>query len=304
MSYTLKGPGLDGPGFELVEKVARTIDQHNMLGDVSPPIWVVAISGGPDSACLFDVLQRLRATFDFELFAAHVDHGLSDESAEISARVSTEVAAAGFEAHVVKAPDLAGPNLHARAREFRYGFFEIVMQQTGADRVATGHTLDDRVETTLARLIHGAGTESLAGVTYNEEKRVRPLLDIRRAETREYCEERGLAFVDDPANEDPRFERSFIRSELMRAIEQRWGDGAIRAMAKSAHRLKEDASFLADLADNVYGQLAKTEGDEVRFELAAIEGLPRPMQRRLLERAVGRIRDRAGGIEPARKSVV
>lgn len=258
---------------------------------------VVAVSGGPDSICMLDVLARLAPRWGLQIEVAHVDHGLSDASAEIAARVGRVGAEAGFDVHVARAPDLAGSNLHARARDFRYEFFGIVAERIGADRIATGHTLDDRVETTLGRLIHGAGTRGLAGLPPVEGARIRPLIDVRRVETRTYCMERELEFYDDPANADDRFERAKIRSGVLRMIEEDWGDGAVRSIARSAELLKDDAVMLEELADGLFGQMAKHEGDATTFELDALKGIPRPFRRRLIERAVGEVRDRSGGIE-------
>lgn len=269
------------------------------LGEPAAPgeRWVVAVSGGPDSLCLLDVLGRLAPSLELTLDVAHVDHGLSAGSDEVAAAVARHASASGHDVHVARASGLEGANLHARAREFRYRFFETVASETGATRVATGHTLDDRVETTLARLIHGAGTDGLAGTRRREGNRLRPLLRVRRAETRAYCGERGIEFVDDPANEDERFERPAVRSRIVAAVEERWGDGAVRAMATSADRLAEDADFLKGLGSTLYGQLARRGDGEVRFELDAFLTAPRALRRRLLEEAVGRTRDRSGGID-------
>lgn len=258
---------------------------------------VVAFSGGPDSTCLFDVLARLRGKLGLKLAIAHVDHGLSDASADIAAKVSTAVAEAGFEIHVVRIPDLEGSNLHARARDFRYGFLDLVAERESSARIATGHTLDDRVETTLARLVHGAGTSGLAGIPPVEGKRVRPLIGLRRSETRDYCIECGLDFYEDPANQDDRFERSAIRSRVVPAIEERWGDGAVRAIAQSSERLGEDAAALAQLTERIFGDIVKIEGETARVPAEALLSMPRAFRRRILELAVGRVRDRSAGID-------
>lgn len=284
---------LGGPGYPVVESALQSIERHRMLdpGDVV----VVAVSGGPDSVCLLDVLQRISSRLELTLHVAHVDHGLSDDSETIAGRVATRAAEAGFDVHVVRAPDLAGPNLHARAREFRYGFFDIVREQTGARGIATAHTLDDRAETTLARLIHGAGPAVLAGLKPVDGPRLRPLLGVRRAETRAYCEELVLEFHDDPGNEDLRFERPAVRQKLIAPIEEHWGEGAVRAIATSAERLAEDADALGDIADRLYADL--TSGDEGSFPRDALAVVPRAVRRRLLENAVGRVRDRSAGID-------
>ena len=288
-------PTFGGPGYKVVERVLATIERYSMLdqGD----LVVVAFSGGPDSTCLFDVLSRLRGKLGLKLAAAHVDHGLSDSSAEVAAKVSTAVAEAGSEIHVVRIPDLEGSNLHARARDFRYGFLDLVAEREGATRIATGHTLDDRVETTLARLVHGAGTGGLAGIPPIDGKRIRPLIGIRRHEAHDYCVECGLDFYEDPANEDERFERSSIRASVVPAIEERWGDGAIRAIAQSSERLREDALAIAHLSERLFSEVVKVEGDTARIPMDALLAMPRAFRRRIFEQAVGRIRDRSAGID-------
>ena len=290
-------PALGGPGFEVVTAARDLIAAFD--DDEPPRRWVVGVSGGPDSVCLLDVLGRLSQSLQLELEVAHVDHGLAPESEQTAAAVARLASGAGHDVHVARASGLEGPNLHARARDFRYRFFETVAAETGATRVVTGHTLDDRVETTLARLVHGAGTDGLAGLRPRDDRRLRPLLGVRRQETRAYCDARGITFFDDPANDDDRFERAAVRSRLVAAIEERWGDGAIRSMAVSAARLAEDAGFLESLADTLFGQIAQRAPGEVRFELDAFLLAPRALRRRLLGLAVGRVRDRAGGIDAA-----
>ena len=291
--------GAGGPGFEIVEKARNTIERFRMLEGAASGSVVIAVSGGPDSTCLLDVMSRLAPAYDLTLEVAHVDHRLSDTSEEVAASVASVAARDGLNVHVGRAPDLTGSNLHARARSFRYAFLETVAAEVGAARIATGHTLDDRVETTLARLIHGAATEGLAGIPPADRLRIRPLIGVRRQETRAYCEDRGLGFFEDPANEDERFERSVVRHSVVKAIEERWGPGAIRAIASSSERLREDAEFLNELASTVYERVAARGDDEVKIDRELFAELGRALRRRVLERAIGRVRDRSGGIQAA-----
>lgn len=289
---------LGGPGFAVVEAARDAIAHYRML-QPSDKV-VLGISGGPDSLCLLDVMARLATKDDYELVVCHVDHAMSDHSESVSARVARIAAEAGLDVHVARAHDLAGPNLHARARDFRYGFFDTIARDVGAAKVATGHTLDDRVETTIARLVHGASTEGLAGIPPAAGNRIRPLITIRRAETRAYCVERGLEFFDDPANDDDRFDRAVIRTQFLPTIEQRWGEGATRAIAGAADRLKDDADALTMFTDRIYKDLARSDDDgDVILDRPVLIEMPRALRRRVLERAVGRVRDRSGGIEAA-----
>lgn len=284
-----------GPGYDLVREAEESVERHRMI-EPGETI-VVAVSGGPDSICLLDVLSRLGERLDLNLVVAHIDHALSKESEAIAASVSSRAAKAGFEVHLARAPELEGSNLHARARDFRYEFLEIVATREGAAKIATGHTLDDRVETTLARLVHGAGTAGLAGLAPRDRKRIRPLIGCRRTETRAYCDTLELEYVDDPANEDFRFERPKVRGLLLQAIEEGWGDGAIRAIARSSERLREDAESLSDIATQLYAEGVKEVPDGTEFDLPLVMRMPRALRRRVLELAVGQVRDRSAGID-------
>lgn len=286
-----------GPGFDVVEKVRATVERFGMLEPGEKIL--VALSGGPDSTCMLDVLARLGTRWDLEIEVAHVDHGLNPDSAAIASRVTTRAADAGYEVHLMRISDLEGSNLQAKARELRYRFFDSIMRRIDADHIATGHTLDDRVETTLARLVHGAGTEGLAGIPPVGGPRIRPLIEVRRSESRFYCEERTLPFEDDPANEDESFERVAVRNLLVGAIEERWGPGAVESVASSSQRLLEDSRALGDISERLYSDLARAEEDGVSFDRAAFATLAPGLRRRLLDRAVGRVRDRSGGIDAA-----
>lgn len=292
-----RGRALGGPGFDVVDSVLATILRRRML--TGGETVLVAVSGGPDSSCLLDVLARLQDKLDLEIAVAHVDHGLSSDSEQVAATVAREAATLGYDVHVARARDLQGANLQARARDFRYEFFATIAADIGASKIATGHTLDDRVETTLARLLHAAGPAGLAGIPPSEGPRIRPLIDLRRATVRAYCQEVGIEFYDDPANADERFERVRIRNHLVGEIEDRWGDGAVRAIATSSERSLEDAVALTSLGSRLAADLIRSVEDGSRIDLEPLLAIPRALRRRVLEAAVGRVRDRSGGIDAA-----
>ncbi|MFN8017081.1 MAG: tRNA lysidine(34) synthetase TilS [Acidimicrobiales bacterium] len=159
-----------------------------------------AVSGGPDSLALLvlAVAAGCRAT------AVHVDHGQRPGSAEEAdvVRDVAEALGAGFRAAQVEVPD--GPNLEARLRAARH---EVLPSDA-----LTGHTADDRAETVLLHLLRGAGPAGAVGIARSPR---RPLLDLRRAETRALCTALGLDPVDDPSNADARFRRNRVRHELL-----------------------------------------------------------------------------------------
>src|SRR5687768_10005978 len=161
-----------------------------------PTTVTCAVSGGPDSLAL--LVLAVEAGCD--VTAVHIDHGLrpgSAAEADVVAGVAERWGAAWSSVRV-ELED--GPDLEARARRARRAALP-----AGA---LTGHTADDQAETVLLNLLRGAGLDGLSGIRAGER---RPLLGLRRHETRALCNALGLVAVDDPTNADPRHRRNRVR---------------------------------------------------------------------------------------------
>ena len=159
-----------------------------------------AVSGGPDSLALL----VLAVEAGLMVTAWHVDHGLRPGSDAEGDRVAVVADSLGAAAVSVTAMVGDGPNLEARAREARLDALP--------DGVLTGHTADDQAETVLLNLLRGSGVHGSAGIG---DPGRRPLLGLRRSETRALCVACGLEPLDDPMNDDPRFVRNRIRNEVL-----------------------------------------------------------------------------------------
>jgi tRNA(Ile)-lysidine synthase len=172
-----------------------------------------------------------------EVTAVHVDHGLragSAAEADVVREVAEAVGAAFRAERVVVAP---GPNLEARARAARYRVLP-------AD-VLTGHTADDQAETVLLNLLWGAGLDGLAGMAPGPR---RPILALRRHETRALCRAMGLAPVDDPSNADPAHRRNRVRHELLPLLDAIAERDVVAVLARQAPLLRDEAELLDGLA--------------------------------------------------------
>jgi len=253
----------------------------------------LAVSGGPDSTAL---LALAADAMPGRVAAATVDHGLRPGSAD-EARMVTEVCGRLNVPHAILTADgiEPGPGLQGRAREARYAMLARWAAAGGLAAVATAHHADDQAETFLMRAGRAAGLSGLSGVrpraTIGGVEVVRPLLDRRRAELRAEVRRRELPFVDDPSNQDPRFERVRVR-QLLDANE--WLGPA--NLARSAAHLAEADADLAAAVEWLWRARAEVMDAEVR--LAAAD-LPRELRRRLARRAVGAVRAAAGIAEPA-----
>ena len=212
------------------------------------------MSGGPDSLALLvlAVEAGLRVT------AVHVDHELRPGSAAEAGVVAAAAAAWGAAFRTVRVDVAAGPNLEARARAAR--------QAAVGSGALTGHTADDQAETVLLNLLRGAGLDGLAGIRPGPTK---PLLALRRAQTRALCAEVGLRPVDDPSNRDPAFRRNRVRHEVLALLDDVAGRDVAAVLARQAALLAGDA----DLLDALAASLDPTDA-------RALAAAPLPLARR------------------------
>ena len=184
---------------------------------------VVAVSGGPDSMALLDLLVRSRSSHRLDLVVAHADHGIHPESARVADAVVAFAASHGVPAEVGRLG--LGPGAtETVARERRYAWLESVRLARGASVILTGHHADDQTETVVMRFLRGSGPAGLAGMADRSGAVFRPLLPFRRESLARYVHERGLPVWADPANAEPRHLRSWLRGELLPGIQARLPD--------------------------------------------------------------------------------
>lgn len=245
-----------------------------------------AVSGGPDSTALL----VLAVEADLVVTAWHVDHGLRSGSSAEGGMVARLATGLGASSRCVEAPVDDGPNLEARARDAR--------RAAWPSGILTGHTADDQAETVLLNLLRGAGVPGAAGIGSPER---RPLLALRRHETRALCEALGLQTLADPMNDDPRFVRNRIRHEVLPLLADVSGRDPVPLLARHAMHATEATRLLSGLVADVdptdVRALAELPDDLVRLALRAwltrgADGLPPDSASvdRVLDVVRGRIR--------------
>jgi tRNA(Ile)-lysidine synthase len=291
-------------------KVKNFIQKENLL---SPGERIlVAVSGGPDSVALLHLLYELREELGVDLEVAHLQHGIRGEEAKQDARFVAELAELlklPFHLKEIDLPRMksnAGKgNLEAWAREERYRFFADVVRERKLDKVAMAHTEDDQAETVLMWLLRGTGMKGLSGMSPLHHHRVaagdsmetltviRPLIGVSKAEIVEYLEDRKLNYRLDRSNLDSSLLRNWIRLELLPKIQQRVGSGFSARLSRQAELLRDEDSFLAELARKSYESMCDSNG----LSLAALLREPEALQRRILRHWIGRTRGHLRGLE-------
>ena len=245
---------------------------------------VALVSGGPDSACLAAGLAGMSPRADF--VALHVDYRLRAESDEDQAAAADLCERLGIELITVRAGKPEG-NVQAWARELRYTEAERIRRERALDWIATGHTKTDVAETVIYRLAASPGRRALAAMRPRSGAVVRPLLALRREETRSAAIAAGLPFVDDRTNQNAAFARARIRSEILPVLTEING-GAIDNVSLTRDELVEEGELLEGLAAELLGSATGPDG---AADAAALEdahpALRRIAIRRLAEDALG-----------------
>jgi tRNA(Ile)-lysidine synthase len=171
-----------------VEDFIRRYDLIPMRGELT-----CLVSGGADSTCLVHVLNEL----GYRVSALHVNHGLRGAESDADARFCAEQ----FGAEIV---DGRGGTSEEELRAIRYSFAQERLR-------ASGHTASDQVETVLYRLVASGSTKGIK--PRREDGVVRPLLELWRSETEEYCRAHSLPYRTDSSNADTK--RGLIRNEIL-----------------------------------------------------------------------------------------
>jgi tRNA(Ile)-lysidine synthase len=220
-----------------------TLAERADFSGLTPPV-VVGCSGGADSLALL----ALTAAAGLRPVAVHVDHGLRLDSASDAAVVEAAAVRVGASWCTVPIEIGAGPNLEARARGARYAALDAARLAAGADWGVVAHTADDQAETVLLNVLRGAAAAGLAGMAARRGRIARPLLGLRRAETRALCTTLGLAVAEDPMNADVAFTRVALRRQVLPLLESVAGRDLVPVLARQAEVLRAESEYLDDLA--------------------------------------------------------
>jgi tRNA(Ile)-lysidine synthase len=193
---------------------------------------VIACSGGRDSMCLL----QLSLDKGLNLEVAHVNYRLrGKESDADEALVRDFCERHSIPCHVSNwTPDTSEHgSIQMQCRAHRYQFFEKVMNEHGLTTTFLAHHANDNVETVLLNLFNGTGINGLAGMPVQRDRYFRPLLSVFRKEIENYLEEFDIPFRDDVSNFESKYDRNFVRNELLPLIEKRFAgsnDNMVRSI--------------------------------------------------------------------------
>jgi tRNA(Ile)-lysidine synthase len=227
---------------------------------------LAAVSGGGDSVALLHLLLRQAAALRLRIDIAHLDHGLRRGSRTDRRFVEDLASRLGLvcisERRELNDLRRKGESPEEASRRVRRAFLISAAKETGAQVIATGHTLDDQAETIMLRLVRGAGATALSGMArVGPGPFVRPLLGIEREELRKYLHRKGHAYREDPSNRDLRFDRNRVRKLILPLLQSELNPRAARHLVKATQRFREDAVYLDELAGTLEQRITRRGQD-------------------------------------------
>jgi tRNA(Ile)-lysidine synthase len=263
--------------------------------------WWIAYSGGVDSHVLLHLLAHLRKQQKIPpLTALHINHQLNPRAQEwvehcrrVCAKLDVE-----FIAETVRVVNV-GEGIEATARAARYAAFEKYIRPN--ELLLQAHHRDDQIETLMLRLLRGSGITGLAAMPVQRAlgrgQLLRPLLQCPRSDVLAYAKKNALQWVDDDSNSDDRFDRNFLRLNVLPLIEQRWpayretlsrvitqADEAAQLLDELAHIDWQNAVNAEDalLLSACKKLSAERQGNLLRYWLRQ-KNLPQPSREQLLQ---------------------
>jgi tRNA(Ile)-lysidine synthase len=231
-------------------------------GTKTPPAQLaVAFSGGLDSTVLLHA--TIKAHGKKNVHAFHVHHGIQKEADQWQAHCTAVAKKLGchFDTRNVK---LNKPsNIESQARNLRYEALTEMCQAHKIQDLLLAHHLDDQAETVLIQLMRGAGLPGLSAMPQVKSKELihlwRPFLNMRRKDLEIYAKEHQLTWIEDPSNQDESYRRNAIRKSILPTLEK-FQEGAIENLSRSAKHLGEAQELLNQLADIDLGLMEGKEG--------------------------------------------
>lgn len=299
----------------------------------------VAVSGGADStALLLSLLEanRPRTEGGLELglviSAAHVHHGLrgaeadADEAFVQGLCERLDVPFRVFRVDTPARQQAQGEGPEEAARALRYAALWGLLREVTADVVATAHTLDDQAETVMMKLLRGAWTEGLGGISpqvRGAETRdsgkatgrvVRPMLGVRRSEVEAFLQERGQGWRNDASNQDLGLTRNRVRHQLMPLLRE-FNPNVDEALSRTAELARDEEAFWASELERVLPHVllpgtavrgggrsvSKAAGEQAcGVEIARLAAMPAALRRRVVRAAARSLGGRLNAEETAK----
>ncbi|MBQ1827294.1 MAG: tRNA lysidine(34) synthetase TilS [Erysipelotrichaceae bacterium] len=232
-------------------------------------LYLIGVSGGCDSMALLDVAYRQ----NYRIIVASVNYK-KRETADLEEKIVREYCSRrDIPVFFLYPQKQDRENFQKWARDVRYQFYKKLYDENGCDGLLLGHQLDDHLETYLMDKTTGR-LSNHAGIAYESEvfgmKVIRPLLSLRKSETRAYCLENGVEFHDDESNYTDDYQRNYIRHHLVEPADEGQIEIWLQEIRQINEKTAEIQSYIStsyDLNAEISLEMFRKESHEVRLIL-------------------------------------
>ncbi len=223
-----------------LHKRVLELSRREMLWQSGDKI-IIGVSGGGDSMCLLYVLKALSDKEGFEVIVGHVNYRIRGKHADRDqAHVENTCQRLGVICETLTLTENLEKKSENHLRSIRRNFLFGLMEKYGANKIALGHTINDRSESLLLNLVRGTGLRGLVNMRVRDGAIIRPLLTTTATETRSYCRNIGVRYYNDYTNNLSTYTRNKVRHKLIPLIERYFNK-------KASHTLQQTAELLSDV---------------------------------------------------------
>lgn len=286
----------------LEEKVLETINKYHLI-EKNDHI-VLGVSGGPDSTCLFHIFLELQKQIKFTFVVCHINHKIREEADEDEQYVENMCKIHNIPFFVKREEiiDIAKKQkigTEEMGRKIRYEFFNEILKQQNANKIATAHTKNDLAETVLMNLLRGTGLSGLKGIEpKRENKYIRPLIECEKQEIDEYCKEKRLEPKIDKTNFENLYTRNKIRNKLIPYIKEEFNPNIIESLARMAEIISNEDKYIENITQKYYNELFIDSSEaEIILDLKKFNNLDLVIKNRIVLYTITTLFNSSAGIE-------
>lgn len=282
--------------------VLETITKYNMIS--SEDKIIVAVSGGPDSMSLLNALINLKEKLNCELVVCHVNHMIRAVADSETEYVQEFCKSKGIECFVKKVDVIALANeqkigTEEAGRNVRYEFFDEVFDKVNANKIAIAHNANDNAETVLMNVLRGAGISGLKGIEpVRDNKFIRPLIEIERADIEKYCSDMKLDPKFDESNKDNTYTRNKIRNVLIPFLKDEFNPSVVEGLNRLSDLASQENKYVESIVNKEYSNiLVSTDSGEIVLKLKEFNALDEFIKGRIILLCVFNLFGSTKGIE-------
>jgi len=252
-------------------------------------VVILAVSGGLDSMAMLSLFEKAQAQLKLHLRVLHINHHVREDSDrdEILVGNICRQKKVPFTVKHLQGFDLSSSE--EVLRQARYSAFEQELDKFPVARLATGHQLDDQIETVLMRLAKGSSLKGLTGIPVRRGAIIRPMLFLSRHEIERYVEQNKIPFRNDYTNDEDDHLRNRIRHQIVPAFRKVFGADFDRNMARSLTELSQIHRYISLQNEHDFGKLLEQKDREFYFNIRAYQKLPLWRRRQFLQYCISLI---------------